>query len=119
MRRFLLIDDDEHEFMFINFLLKDRYEDAFTLEYVSTIEDAESCLSRNGVDKILLDDKLGGGMTSADTIPKLQKCAFNVPIIVISKDTSGAHLQDRAKMGTNQIVDKFGFRSELENGLLD
>ena len=119
MKRFLLVDDDEMEFTFVNFLLKDRYKDQFTLDYARSVEDAESLLAEKGVDMILLDDKLGRGMTSADTIPMLQRRAFNVPIIVISKDTSGTHLRDRARMGTNKIVDKFEFRKELENGLLD
>ncbi|MEM7727833.1 MAG: response regulator [Pseudomonadota bacterium] len=119
MKRFLLVDDDETEFMFVNFLLKDRYSEQYTLDYATNIEDAQSCLSEKGVDAILLDDKLGNGMTSADTIPILQGKAFNVPIIVISKDTSGTHLRDRARMGTNRIIDKFAFRDALEDGLLD
>lgn len=119
MRRFLLVDDDRHEFMFVNFLLKDRYKDGFTLGYAQTITDAQAYLSTNGVDIILLDDRLARGLTSAESIPQLQKAAFNVPIIVISKDINASHLKDRRRLGINKVVDKFKLRDELANGLLD
>lgn len=119
MKRFLLVDDDQHEFMFVNFLLKDRYADDFTLGYAKNIADAKSHLAREGVDVILLDDRLERGMTSAESIPQLQKAAFNVPIIVISKDIGAKHLKDRRQMGINKVVDKFRFREELARGLLD
>lgn len=119
MKRFLLVDDDEHEFMFVNFLLKDRYKDGFTLGYAKDVPDAQSYLSANGVDIILLDDRLSGGITSADSIPMLQKSAFHVPIIVVTKDPNGRHLQDRVRLGTNKVIDKFEFKKELANGLLD
>lgn len=119
MKQFLLVDDDELEFMFMKFLLKDRYQDGFTLSYAKTVAEAQQTLSETRVDAILLDDKLGDGLTSADTIPMLQKRAFNVPIIVVSKDTSGSHLRDRARMRTNRVVDKFELKAELANGLLD
>lgn len=119
MRRFLLVDDDEHEFMFVNFLLKDRFRDNFSLGYAKNVEEARTFLSKHGVDTILLDDRLAGGITSADSIPMLQKNAFHVPIIVITKDTNGRHLKDRVRLGTNVVVDKFEFKKELANGLLD
>ncbi len=119
MKRFLLIDDDQYEFMFVNFLLKDHYKDGFKLGYAKSVEEAHIYLSSNGVDLILLDDKLGNGLTSADTIPQLQKRAFNVPIVVISKDINGPHLKDRMRMGLNKVVDKFKLKNELAKGLLD
>lgn len=119
VKQFLLVDDDELEFMFMKFLLKDRYQDGFNLSYAKTVAEAQQTLSETRVDAILLDDKLGDGLTSADTIPMLQKRAFNVPIIVVSKDTSGSHLRDRARMRTNRVVDKFELKAELANGLLD
>jgi CheY-like chemotaxis protein len=119
MKRFLLVDDDQHEFMFVNFLLKDRYAEDFTLGYAQNIADAQSYLAKERVDVILLDDRLECGMTSAESIPQLQKAAFNVPIIVISKDIDAKHLKDRRQMGINKVVDKFRFREELARGLLD
>jgi DNA-binding NtrC family response regulator len=119
MRRFLLVDDDKHEFMFVNFLLKDRYQDDFTLSYAKNIADAQSHLAQLGVDFILLDDRLSRGLTSAESIPQLQKAAFNVPIIVISKDINGKHLKDRSRLGLNKVVEKFKLRGALANGLLD
>lgn len=105
--------------MFVKFLLKDQYQNNFTLKHARNIEQAQAHLSSTGVDVILLDDKLGGGMTSADAIPLLQKKAFNVPIVIISKEIRSRHLEDRARMGTNKVVDKFALRAELANGLLD
>lgn len=119
MKRFLLVDDEKHEFMFVNFLLKDRYRDDFSLGYAQNIADAQSYLSEQPVDIILLDDRLGRGMTSADSIPQLQKKAFNVPIVVISKDINANHLKDRIRLGINKVVDKFQFKTALANGLLD
>ncbi|MGJ8559594.1 MAG: response regulator [Litorimonas sp.] len=119
MRRFLLVDDDQHEFMFVNFLLKDRYQDDFTLGYAENIPDAKSYLGSEGVDIILLDDRLSRGLTSAESIPQLQKAAFNVPIIVISKDIDAKHLKDRRRLGITKVVDKFKLRDELACGLLD
>jgi len=119
MRRILLVDDDKHEFMYVNFLLKDRYKDGFSLDYAANIQDARALLSKKGVDVILLDDKLSGGQTSSDTIPLLQQKAFNVPIIIISKDISARHLKDRVKLRMNKVVDKFELKKELAKGLLD
>ena len=119
MKRFLLIDDDKHEHMLINYLLKDRYQDSYQLTYVRNVEEAQAHLSTKGVDTILLDDKLENGMTSADSIPLIQTTAFNVPIIIISKDVNGKHLKDRIRFGIHKVVDKFKFKNELARGLLD
>lgn len=119
MKRFLLVDDDEHEYMFVNFLLKDRYKDGFSLAYAKNISDAQAYLAKEGVDNILLDDRLGRGLTSSDSIPQLQKVAFNVPITIISKDINASHLKDRHRLGMNKVVDKFKLRDELAKGLLD
>jgi CheY-like chemotaxis protein len=119
MRRFLLVDDDQYEYMFVKFLLKDRYQENFQLAYVSSVSEAQDYLSQKGVDVILLDDKLGDGTTSAESIPQLQRKAFNVPIIVISKDITGTHLRERMRLGLNRVVDKFKFKNELAKGLLD
>lgn len=119
MRRFLLIDDDKHEFMYVKFLFKDRFKNGFSLGYAQNLNAASDYLSKTGVDTILLDDKLGGGLTSADTIPMLQRKAFNVPIIVLSKDISGQHLKDRLRLGTNKVIDKFDLKSQLARGVFD
>jgi len=119
MKRFLLVDDDEHEYIFVNFLLKDRYKNNYKLGYVSNIRDAQSYLACEGVDTILLDDKLGNGLTSVDSIPLLKKKAFNVPIVIISKDVDGKHLQDRIRFGVNKVIDKFKLKNELARGILD
>ena len=119
MRRILLVDDDKHEFMYVNFLLKDRYKDGFQLDYAQDIQSAHDVLSAKGVDVILLDDKLSSGMTSTDSIPLIQKKAFNVPIVIISKDISARHLKDRVRLGTNKVIDKFKLKKELASGLLD
>jgi len=101
MKRILLIDDEQQEFMLVNFLLKDIYKEKFSLNYAATITEAQD------------------GLTSADTIPLLQQKAFNVPIIIISNDISGRHLRDRVRLGTNKVVDKFDLKKELANGLLE
>ncbi|MGB6231532.1 MAG: response regulator [Litorimonas sp.] len=119
MKTVLLIDDEEHEHMFVSYLLKDRYDGAVRVDHARSMDAARECLASRRVDVILLDDKLGDGTTSADSIPMLQRQAFNVPIIVLSKDTSGPHLRDRVLMGTNRVVDKFDFRDALAEGLLD
>lgn len=119
MKHILLIDDEEDELVFIRFLLKDRYKDEFALFHADSIDAAQSLFLEHRIDVILLDDRLKGGLTSADTIPQLQRMAFNVPIIIVSKDIDGRHLKDRARLGKTPIVDKFKFRSELADGLLD
>jgi len=119
MKRILLIDDDKHEHMFVNFLLQDFYKQAFKLSYASDIGDAKAVLGRERVDMILLDDKLADGTTSADSIPKLQKTAFNVPVIIISKNTEGRHLKDRLRNGSNRVINKFDLRKALASGLLE
>jgi len=119
MKRLLLIDDDKSEHMFVNFLLKDIYQQNFNLGYAANIEDAGRFLESKGVDFILLDDKLADGTLSSESIPQLQRKAFNVPIIIISKDTDSRHLKDRARLGLNKVVDKFKLRQALSSGLLD
>ena len=119
MRRFLLVDDDKYEYMFVKFLLKDRYREDFQLGYASSVREAQDYLSRERVDVILLDDKLGNGTTSVESIPQLERKAFNVPIVVISKDISGKHLKDRMRLGINKVIDKFKFKDALAAGLLD
>ena len=119
MKNVLLVDDEEHELMFMKFLLTDHYKDEVELSYASTIDEAKDTLSAKPFDVILLDDKLGEGLTSVDTIPILQQKAFNVPIVVLSKDISCSHLRERARSGLNKVVEKFDFRNQLSGGLLD
>ena len=119
MKKFLLIDDDESELVYVKFLLKDRYNDDFTLAYAKTLDEAQSYLASEDVDKILLDDNLGNGLTSAATIPLLQKNSGNVPIIIISKDIDGDHLKNQIHQKVNKVIDKFDLRAQLALGVFD
>jgi DNA-binding NarL/FixJ family response regulator len=119
MRRFLLIDDDDHEFMYVNFLFKDRFKNEFSLVHAANLTGALDYLSKKTVEMILLDDKLGDGLTSAESIPILQRKAFNVPMVVISKDITSKHLKDRVRLRTNIVVDKFDLKKALAAGVFD
>ena len=119
MKNILLIDDDQSEKIFVNYLLRDRYGDSFKLSYCRTVETAKQILSTTRIDIILLDDKLDRGMTSAETIPILKRAAFNVPVVIISKDVNSLHLKQVTKFRQNKVVDKFHFQDALANGVLE
>lgn len=119
MKRILLIDDDKNEYLYFNFLLKDHYKDNYELSYAATIEDALVILSEQKINVILLDDRLSEGTTSNDTIPLLNRKAFNVPVVIVSKNTSSRHLETRMLMGTHKVADKFNLKSQIAAGLLD
>jgi CheY-like chemotaxis protein len=119
MKRILLIDDEPAEFMYVNFLLKDRYADGYTLGHAKDMAESKDYLSRNGVDLILLDDRLSGGLTAIDTIPQLQRMAFNVPVTVITKNANSRHLDSLSKLRDISVLDKFELRDALAKGALD
>lgn len=119
MKRILLIDDEEAEGVLVNYLLKDRYKDDFTFHHVGNLDDARAHLLAQRVDVILLDDRLGGGQTALQTLPQLQLYAFNVPVIVISKNADSSHLREISRLKAHKVVDKFDLRKELETGLLE
>lgn len=119
MKNILLIDDDKSEFLYFNFLLKDHYKDNFELNYAATIDEALYILSKKSINVILLDDRLSNGLTSVDTIPQLNRKAFNVPVVIVSKNTAAGHLKDRIKMGTHKVADKFNLKAQIAAGLLD
>lgn len=119
MKQILLIDDDPLEYMYVSYLVKDRYGEGCKLGHVQDMTNAKEYLSNNRVDLILLDDRLEGGLTSVDTIPQLQRMAFNVPVIVISKNASSRHLETIAKLNGNAVIDKFELRKALSDGVLD
>lgn len=120
MKQLLLIDDQKEEVLFLNFLLKDHYgENNYKLNYAQDLKTAADILHSQKIDIILLDDKLSGGMSSADSIPILNQHAFNVPIVIITKNVESAHLKERRRLGTHKIADKFDLKSEIANGLLD
>lgn len=119
MKHFLLIDDDEHEFIYVKYLFTQHFKEGFHLSYAKNLTEAINHLAQNTVDMILLDDKLGRGTNSTDTVPALQKKAPKVPLIIISKDINGKHLNVQNRLYEHKIVDKFELKAELANGVFD
>jgi DNA-binding NtrC family response regulator len=114
----LLIDDDETEYHLINRMMQDCYADAFLLRYAKSVEGAKTLLKSQAFDLVLLDDKLGHGITAKETVPTLRQVADNVPLIIISSAIDAAYLKDKTILDVYDVVDKFHLRDKIASGLL-
>lgn len=118
MLNILLIDDDPVEFRLIERMLKDCYNEPFTLRFAETLEKAITILNTQETDIVLLDDKLNHGLTAKDSVPVLKRIKDTVPLILISSNIDAAYLQDKAILDVYDIVDKFNLRKRINEGLL-
>ena len=118
MLNILLIDDDPVEFRLIERMLKDCYEQPFTLRFAETLENAITILKTQETDIVLLDDKLNHGLTAKESVPVLKKIKDSVPLILISSNIDAAYLKDKTILDVYDIVDKFNLRKRINEGLL-
>lgn len=119
MRRFLFVDDDKNEYLYASYVFNRVYGGEYSLDYAQSLNEAEAFLTENPVDAIILDDRLGDGLTSKDTIPVLEKKASKAPIFIVSTDVQARHLRDRIKSGLNKVIDKFDFKDYLASGAFE
>lgn len=118
MLNILLIDDDEVEFRLIRRMLEDCYDGPFLLRYANTVEKGINILKSQGIDVILLDDKLGNGRTAPQSVPALRAVTQNIPFILISSAIDAAYLKDKTILDVYDIIDKYNLRQRIRDGLL-
>lgn len=114
----LLIDDDETEYHLINRMMEDCYDKGFLLRYANSLERAKALLKDESFDVILLDDKLGQGVTAQETVPELKAITDNVPLIVISSIIDAHYLKNKTILDAYDIVDKFHLQDKIAHGLI-
>jgi DNA-binding NtrC family response regulator len=114
----LLIDDDETEYHLINRMMEDCYDKGFLLRYANSLDRAKTLLKDISFDVILLDDKLGRGVTAQETVPDLKAITNNVPLIIISSIVDAHYLRDKTILNVYDIVDKFHLQDKMAQGLL-
>ena len=119
MINLLLIDDDESEFRLIQRMLKDCYDHPFILHHAHTLVEAIEFLKSYKIDLILLDDKLGNGLTAKKTVPILRAVSDVMPLVVISSIINAEHLTDKSHLDVYDIIDKYSLRERIRGGLLN
>lgn len=106
MHNLLLIDDDPWEREFVKDMCKRVLHSDFELYYVRDLPDALHLLDEKQFDLILLDNILSPGINAKRSMPKIKMKSGDIPIAIISNDTSVDYLDSPAHVGADHVVEK-------------
>jgi len=114
----LLIDDDDFQHVILNHMLKSCFDDGYTLESASNLEDALTVLEVKQFDAIFLDNRLVPFRDFRETYPKIRAVANGTATYVISSHIEEPCFQEAKRFGISKVIDKFELKAEISGGLL-
>lgn len=108
--RILIVDDDETFMGDLARLMKDRYE----IVVSRNAKEALSAHERLGFDAVLLDIDLGRGVDGFEVLEALRASDPDIPVIMVTRDTSAASAIAALKKGAVDYIDKRPDLGDLE-----
>jgi len=108
--RILIVDDDETFLGDLARLMKDRYE----IVVAHNAKEALSAYDRLGFDAVLLDIDLGRGVDGFEILETFHASDRNLPIIMVTRDSSAASAIAALKKGAVDYIDKRPDLGDLE-----
>lgn len=108
--RILIVDDDEAFLGDLARLMTDRYE----IVVAHNAKEALSAHDRLGFDAVLLDIDLGRGVDGFEILETFQASERNLPIIMVTRDSSAASATAALKKGAVDYIDKRPDLGDLE-----
>ncbi len=108
--RILIVDDDETFMGDLGRLMTDRYEIVMS----RNAKEALSAHDRLGFDAVLLDIDLGRGVDGFEVLDALRATDPNIPVIMVTRDTSAASAIAALKKGAVDYIDKRPDLGDLE-----
>ncbi len=108
--RILIVDDDETFMGDLARLMNDRYETILA----RNAQEALSAHKRLGFDAVLLDIDLGRGVDGFEVLDALRASDPNIPVIMVTRDTSAASAIAALKKGAVDYIDKRPDLGDLE-----
>jgi DNA-binding NtrC family response regulator len=108
--RILIVDDDETFMGDLGRLMTDRYEIVMS----RNAKEALSAHDRLGFDAVLLDIDLGRGVDGFEVLDALRASDPNIPVIMVTRDTSAASAIAALKKGAVDYIDKRPDLGDLE-----
>jgi DNA-binding NtrC family response regulator len=108
--RILIVDDDETFLGDLGRLMTDRYE----LVMAHNAKEAFSAHDRLGFDAVLLDIDLGRGVDGFEILETFNTSDPNLPVIMVTRDSSAASAMAAVKKGAVDYIDKRPDLGDLE-----
>jgi len=108
--RILIVDDDETFLGDLARLMTDRYE----IVVAHNAKEALSAHEQLGFDAVLLDIDLGRGVDGFEILETFQASDPNLPIIMVTRDSSAASATAALKKGAVDYIDKRPDLGDLE-----
>jgi CheY-like chemotaxis protein len=115
--RVLLIDDDPDEGLITERALRSLTDDQFDLTHVTKCSNAMRLLNNHAFDLILLDDRLSQTIDATFTVLMLRNTKFTAPIVISTNNEKAPHLDDPAKLGVTDIINKINLSDFLRGWL--
>ena len=106
----LLVDDDNHFAEAFELLGKKRFD----LSRVASGEKAIDFIQQKTPDAILLDLQLGAGMDGLETLTKMRKLHFDIPVIMITENANTETAVKAMRLGALYYMAKSPNMRELE-----
>jgi CheY-like chemotaxis protein len=116
--RVLLIDDDPDEGLITDRTLRTLTDGQFDLTHVTTCSNAMRLLNTHAYDLILLDDRLSQTIDANFTVVMLRNTKFTAPIVISTNNEKAPHLDDPARLGVTDIINKMNLSDFLRGWLL-
>lgn len=100
--KILLVDDDEAFVSDMTPLMMERYE----MSSARTGSEALAVFKNGEFDVVLLDIGLGRGMDGFEVLKRLRESAPDLPVIMVTGNTSSAYAVKAMKIGATDYIDK-------------
>ena len=111
----LLIDDDVD---YANLVKQVLAKHGFFIEHLTSLNDIESTLARTNFELVLLDLHLGPGKSGLSALPIIYRKWPQIPIYILTSDSSVDSAVEAIKLGANGYVEKTNGIKHLKNFLL-
>jgi signal transduction histidine kinase/DNA-binding response OmpR family regulator len=112
--KILFIDDDEEDFIIVEDLLNEIQSRNYKLDWISNFKDAETALSKNNFQVVLLDYRLGA-QSGLDLLKKFNPLNLSGPVILLT----GQEDSELDYLATKTGFADYLIKSKLEPELLD
>ena len=100
--KILLVDDDTKFLSDMTALMAARYE----IASARTGSEALATFKNRAFDAVLLDLDLGRGMDGFEVLKRLRESAPDLPVIMVTRDTTSSSAIAAMKMGATDYIDK-------------
>ena len=111
--RILIVDDDREDALILQRHLKNFDEYAIETDYAEDLDAAMRCLESGDFDLILLDNRLGSGVTATESLIDFQSRGVDVPVVVVTGQGDEQTAVELMKMGAYDYIVKGAINTNM------